>query len=296
MKEYSHSQVSAISRLFSANVMRELSRYGQSPLFARLAREALGASRPDTKRRVYNFFETAFDILKKIECRHEYIYKAALTQRVLLGTHSLKTASMVNEFRVRDCKADVTILNGTATVYEIKSERDSLSRLERQVETYKDFFAAVYVIAGENHIDGVRAIIPSDVGIMRLSTRHQISTIRSAKIQPSRTSPEVIFDSIRVEEAKRILALLELPIPNVPNTVIHAALREQFLGLDSTKAHRAMVEVLKQTRNLLPLSTLIKNLPGSLHSAALSTPMRCVDHDRLIGAVNTPLQTALQWG
>ncbi len=296
MSQYSASQISAVSRLFSSSVVRELSRFGRSPLFARLAKEILGPSRPSARHRVFNFFESSFDVLKKAECRHEYIYKAALTQRVLLGKHSLQTASMLNEFRVGECKADMAILNGTATVYEIKSERDSLSRLERQVETYGKFFAAVYVIAGENHIESVGSLVPPDVGIMKLSARHQISTLRQAKESPGRTSPETIFDSIRIEEAKRILALLELPIPVVPNTEMHAVLRERFSKLSPLKTHRAMVEVLKQTRDLMPLSALVKLLPNSLHSAALSVPMRRTDHDRLLSAVNTPLRAALLWG
>ena len=295
MKEYSPSQISAISRLFSSSVVRELSRHGRSPLFARLAKEIMGSSRPDAKRRVFNFFETAFDVLKKAECRHEYIYKAALTQKELLGRYSLNTASMLNEFRVGNCKADVVILNGTATVYEIKSERDSLTRLEKQIETYKELFASVNVIAGENHIEHVRSIVGRDIGILKLSNRYQISRLREAKDRPGRTSPEVIFESIRIEEAKRILTLLERPIPDVPNTEMHTALREEFVKISPLKAHKAMVHVLKETRDLLPLSALIDRLPNSLHSAALSVPMRRTDHNRLLTAVNTPLRTALQW-
>lgn len=73
--------------------------------------------------RVADAFEAALSILRTGHHRDEYVYKAALTQKVLLGTHSLKTACMINEFRVADCKADLVILNGTAAVYEIKSER-----------------------------------------------------------------------------------------------------------------------------------------------------------------------------
>lgn len=296
MKEYSHSQISAISRLFSSSVVRELARRGRSPLFARLAREVLAESEQDAQHRVYNFFEAAFNVLKKAECRHEYVYKAALTQRILLGKHSLQTASMLNEFRVGDCKADLAILNGTATVYEIKSERDSLSRLERQIETYKGFFATVYVIAGDKHIDSIRSLVSSDVGVLKLSARHQISTLREAKENASRTAPSTIFNSIRVEEVKRILDLMDLPIPDVPNIELREALREQFMKLTPLEAHKAMVQVLKETRNLLPLSSLVERLPNSLHSAALSVPMHRTDHDRLLTAINTPLKSALQWG
>lgn len=296
MTTYSPSQISAISRLFSSSVIRELARNGKSPLFARLAREALAESRTLATRQVYAFFDAAFEILKKADCRHEYIYKAALTHKVLLGKHSLQTASMLNEFRVGECKADVSILNGTATVYEIKSERDSLSRLEKQIETYKTFYAKVYVIAGENHLDGIRSIVTSDVGILKLSNRHQISTLREARDRPERTSPLTIFESIRISEAKQILGLMEIRIPDVPNTEMHAALRAEFVKLNPVRAHAGMVQVLKTTRNLLPLADLVRSLPTSLQSAALSTPLRRLDHVRLLRAVNTPLKNAMEWG
>lgn len=63
--------------------------------------------------------DSAFDVLKTAGLRDEYVYRAAITHKILLGTHSLNTACMLNEFRVGVCKADVAILNGTATVYEI---------------------------------------------------------------------------------------------------------------------------------------------------------------------------------
>lgn len=72
---------------------------------------------------VGDVFDQAFEILKVAGQRDEYIYRAAISQKILMGTHSLRTASMLNEFRAGSSKADLVILNGTATVYEIKSER-----------------------------------------------------------------------------------------------------------------------------------------------------------------------------
>jgi hypothetical protein len=295
MTSYTASQISAISRLFSASVIRELASLGRSPLFARLAKYAMPPSQLLASQCVSDFFEVAFDILKRTDCRHEYIYKAALTHKVLLGTHSLQTASMLNEFRVGDCKADISILNGTATVYEIKSERDSLSRLDNQIETYKRFYAKVYVIAGENHIDGIRSIVSEDVGILKLSRRHQISTLREAMDRPERTCTQTIFESIRIDEAKRILSLMDVVIPDVPNTQMHAALKDKFKDLDSRVVHAGMVKVLKATRSQLPLSALIERVPISLQSAALCISLRRRDHQRLLSAIETPLQNALQW-
>ena len=199
-------QLAAISRLFSSSVVHEMARKGKSPLFARLVTQSQVLRSMALSERVYTVFEAAFSLLKREGYRHEYIYKAALTHKILLGKHSLQTASMIHEFRVGDCKADVAILNGTATVYEVKSERDSLTRLERQIAAYATVFAKVYVIAAESHLRAVANTVPDSVGILCLNSRHQISTLRDAVDQPERTSPGAIFDSIRTEEARMILS------------------------------------------------------------------------------------------
>jgi hypothetical protein len=286
-------QLAAISRLFSSSVVREMARKGRSPLFARLASQARLTTAQSAY--VHNIFETAFALLKREGYRHEYIYKAAITHNILLGKYSLRTASMLNEFRVGECKADMAILNGTATVYEVKSERDSLSRLERQVAAYAKVFARVYVIAAENHIDAVLGTVPNDVGVLLLNSRHQISTLQDAADKPERTSPAAIFDAIRTDEARAILRAKGISVPVVPNTILNSVLRELFVQLDPCEAHEGMVRTLKKTRNLLPLSELIAQLPQSLQTAALSIPLRKLDHKRLVTAVNTPLTDAMAW-
>jgi hypothetical protein len=295
MKDLAGEPLAAISRLFSSSVIQEMARKGKSPLFARLASQSLLVGTLPANAVVGNLFDAAFSRLKHEGLRHEYIYKAALTQNILLGTHSLRTASMLTEFRVGGCKADLAILNGTSIVYEVKSERDSLIRLERQVAAYARVFAQTYVIAAENHVDAVAATVPSDVGILLLNRRHQISTLRVALDQPERTSSAAIFDSIRTEEARMILLLQGVPIPIVPNTTLNSVLRELFIRLDARQAHDGMVRVLKKTRNLSSLSDLVGQLPYSLKTAALSVPLRKQDHARLVVAVNTPMEDAMAW-
>lgn len=292
--ELTSDQLAAVSRLFSSSVIREMARKGKSPLFARLARQSNLLCSISTAR-VRRLFEDAFALLKREGYRDEYIYKAALTQNILLRRHCLRTASMLNEFRVGECRADIAILNGTATVYEVKSERDSLSRLERQVNTYSKVFASVYVITADAHVDAVLRLVPLEVGILRLNSRHQISPVRDVPPHPERTSPAAIFDSIRTEEARMILESEGVVIPLVPNTVLSSVLRESFIKLDPRQAHAGMVRVLKKTRNLMPLSDLVRQLPESLHTAALSIPLRKLDHKRLVSAVNAHLNVAMGW-
>ncbi len=294
-KTLEDQQLSAVSRLFSSGLIRELARTGRSPLLARLAKESSVLELVSSDEPVRKLFDSAFSLLKRKNYRHEYIYKAAIAHKVLLGTHSLQTAVMINEFRVGKNKADSVILNGTSTVYEIKSERDTLSRLDQQIASYRKVFAKVNVITGENHLESVLSKVPADVGVMYLSDRYQISTIREATNLPERTSSEAVFDAIQQREAIKILKLYGFEVPNLPNTKMHAALRDQFITLKSTQAHEGMVNVLRSTRTLLPLSELIAELPVSLQAAVLSTSVRRQDYTRLVDAVNTPIEQALKW-
>src|SRR3569832_1372931 len=273
-----------------------MARRAVSPTLMRLTKEAKIVDLISPKKRIGQLFDVAFDLLKIKSRRHEYIYKSALTQRVLLGTHSLQTASMLTEFRVGKCKADMVILNGTATAYEIKTERDSLSRLSRQISSYRDVFAKVYVIAGENHVGSIYPSVPSDVGIMVLSNRHRISTLREAEHRPERTSALAIFDSLQLKEAVMVLRTLDVKIPDVPNTKLYSTIRSEFAKLEAATTHEAMVTVLKKTRHLLPLANLLEKLPKSLHTAALTVPLRTEDRERLLSAVNTRIGDALNWG
>jgi hypothetical protein len=296
LNDLSGEQLAAISRLFSSSVIQELAKKGKSPVFTRLVHESGLIGSIDTLETVRDLFDTAFSLLKREGYRDEYVYKAAVTHRILLGRYSLRTASMLTEFRVGECKADIAILNHTSRAYEVKSERDSLNRLQRQVTAYAGVFAQVYVIAAEDHVDAVRALVPEDIGLMRLSRRYELSYLRQAVDRPERTTPAAIFDSIRTEEAREILLSLGFRVPAVPNTELSSVLRESFIKLDPREAHDCMVRVLKKTRNLMPLKDLVMKLPHSLQTAALSIRLRKLDHARLIGAVNTRLEDAMSWG
>jgi len=295
MKAHSSAQLSALTRLFSAAVFREMAKKGQSGLFRRLLGQIDLIEHLDQSATVGDIFDAAFDILKIVGHRDEYIYRAAITQKVLMGKHSLRTASMLNEFRIGSCKADLVILNGTETVYEIKSERDSLVRLVNQVENYKRVFAAVNVIASEGHIQSVLEIIPKDVGVLCLSKRYRITPVREAENCPSRICPVAVFESLRMAESIAVLQAMAIEVPEVPNTQKHAAMRDLFAKIDPFLLHVEMVRTLKQTRNLAPLSDLVDRLPKSLQAAALSMPVHRSEHSRLIDATATPLRVAMTW-
>lgn len=289
------SELSATTRLFSSAVFQEMAKKGRSPLFGRLLDQTRIARRCGVDATVGSAFDSAFSVLKVAGLRNEYVYRAALTTSILLGKHSLRTASMLNEFRAGSCKADLVILNGTASVYEIKSERDSLARLVNQVANYKRVFATINVIVSESHVESVRQVVADDVGIMCLSRRYHVSVEREAIDRPECICPVTVFESLRSAEAATILKALGVSVPTVPNTQRHSVMRELFAKLEPAALHREMVRTLKRTRSLASLNDLVDQLPTSLHAAALSIPVRRSHHGRLVEAVATPLAAAMAW-
>ncbi|WP_341709169.1 sce7726 family protein, partial [Halopseudomonas sp.] len=115
----------------------------------------------------------SFTVAEVIECaysdissrhRGEYFYKNTVAERILLGRHSINTATVLSEFRVGRSKADCVVLNGSATCYEIKSDFDNLDRLPEQLSFYRKIFDRTYVVVGKAHLEKVQEVCWSDIG------------------------------------------------------------------------------------------------------------------------------------
>ena len=212
-----------------------------------------------------------------------------------MGKHSLNTASMLTEFRAGPCKADVVILNGSATAYEIKSERDSLSRLGNQIENYMKVFATINVITSESYVKSVLSNTLSSVGVLCLTRRRQIKNLRDGINQAHKTCPKTMLQSLRRIEAIQVMKALGIEAPPLPNTQEFKAFNSIISQQDPLAVHQAIVATLKKTRSLAPLRTFVERLPQSLHAMALAIQLKRSEYERLIIAMSTPLVETNNW-
>lgn len=292
-KRYEKIESGALARFFSTSIIREFSQKRQ-PIFAqRLAQEAGIKLLADGNYTVRDFFEWAYKILGKMPNRHEYVYKNALADKVLLGTHSLNTSFMLTEFRSGSCKADVVILNGTSTVYEIKSERDGLERLSSQINSYRQIFDRINVIAGENHLTALESTLPNEIGILLLSKRFQIHEYRKAASNLTNVLPSQIFESLQRSEYLEILKQNGIETPNVPNTQIHGLAKQLFCTLSPAKAHQGMVNVLKLSRGSAPLKDFIRAVPKPLKAAAATISLSPAERTHFLETLDKSAETVL---
>lgn len=291
----SKNEASQLSRLFSAAVFQDLGKHASSPLFARLVENTRLGDDLSYESTVGMAFDEAFTLLSKSKFRDDYVYRSAIVQKILLGRHSLNTATLLNEVRAGSCKADVVVLNGTSTAYEIKSERDSLARLRNQLDNYKQVFATLNVVVSRSHLSEVLQATSAEVGVITLSERFRFQTVREAQSRPEHTIPTKILETLRVDEATEVVTRLGYEAPNVPNTQIRSTLGRIFADLDPATVHQEMVNVLKRSRSQANIAEFVGSVPTSIRAASLAARPNLKYRMHIKEAVDTPLVEALSW-
>ncbi len=238
------------------------------------------------------FFDTLYALIAD-SYRSEYVYKNVIANKILLGRHSLNTACMLTELRVGNCKADVVILNKTSTVYEIKSEFDSLERLDKQIASYAQVFDLVNIITSNGQLAKLEKAIPRTIGLIELTSTSTLRTVRKPLSLKNDVKPEVIFDTLRKPEYLTIISKAYGYVPDVPNTRIYTECRKLFGKLSPELAHDEMVNALKLRPNKQILARLVHNVPSSLTAYVLGAELSPCLADRLEELMHTSLSATL---
>ena len=259
----------SLGRFFTPVVMDSLARKGSSGYLSEVCTNSGIVEQIDPSMTFKQFFDWIYNILFK-NYRNEYIYKNVIANNILLGKHSLNTSHMLTEFRVGKCKADAVVLNGTSTVYEIKSEFDSFSRLENQIRSYLEIFDHVYVVTSSSQANKLNTILPDTAGIQVLTNRNTLSTIRKSKSNKKNTNPTILFDSLRKTEYLKVTKEYFKTVPDVPNTQIYRECKKLFCEIPPEVAHDLTIKTLKNRSNINVLRGFIENAPSSLYAYAMS--------------------------
>ncbi len=282
----------ALSRVFTPVVMDSLVYNGTSGYLKEVILNSSLINQLDTSMTLKNFFDWIYDILFQ-NYRNEYIYKNAIANKILLGKHSLNTSHMLTEFRVANCKADIVILNGTSSVYEIKSEYDSFLRLENQIKAYVKIFDHVNVITSNSQLTKLKRFLPKAIGIMILTNRNTIKTIRNSESHLNNLDVEIIFDSLRKYEYTAIIKECFGEIPDLPNTLIYKECKRLFCTLPVEKIHYLMIKNLRKRSDTKILKEFVERAPSSLIAYAFSGSAAKKKILRLTSLFDKPIESIL---
>lgn len=98
-------------------------------------------------------------------------YKIATVKWLFEKGYLQNDAVLINELPVDNFnrRADLVVANGKLHAFEIKSDVDSLVRLEGQINSYLSFFDKVTVVCSRKHANKAKEILPRNVGIIELN-------------------------------------------------------------------------------------------------------------------------------
>ena len=100
--------------------------------------------------------------------RNDFLIRYSFFKNVLSKNNN---AISFFELPVNDSRADIVSINGKSIAYEIKTQYDTLERLNKQLNDYAQAFEYVYVICDDENLDNVVGMAPSYCGIYTYS-RH----------------------------------------------------------------------------------------------------------------------------
>jgi len=104
-------------------------------------------------------------------------------------------------------RVDVAVINGELSGYELKSDRDTLTRLPLQADIYSRVFDKMYLVVGERHAPKARRIIPRWWGVIVAKSRNGAVTLSEAREAKPNPSPEpfLVSQLMWKEEALAVL-------------------------------------------------------------------------------------------
>ncbi|QQC72709.1 sce7726 family protein [Lactococcus garvieae] len=212
-------------------------------------------------------FQALYKVLEK-SYRNEYYYKNTLLNKLLLGRHSLNTTTALAELSINNSKADFVLLNGKAVVYEIKTELDTLNRVENQVIDYYKVFKNVEIVTNETHLDKVLKLYSdTEVGVSIITKRKTIKNIKKAEPVSRYLDYSSIYKMLRKTERFNILQSYYDDLPSVDSFSEFKRYFQLFEAIPISNVYDSMIiELKKRSDSVKQNSEQFSKVPYELKS------------------------------
>ena len=219
--------------------------------------------------KLHDIYEVTYRMLR-LNYPNEYVVKNTIANRVLLGRHSMNTASMLSEFRIGHNKADCVVINGLSTCYEIKTRFDSLKRLPDQLKSYTSAFDKTYVVTHDIHLSALLKLhkeMPV-FGILKANKNGNLSKPVIEAPQNTKFDKNLMFYSLRKPEYTNIATHVLGETPEVPCYELFDYCKEVFCSLSDDEANDLFKRNLKHYRK--NDHRFIDSLPQSMKNIGIS--------------------------
>lgn len=185
--------------------------------------------------------------------RNEYFYKNELLNSLLIQNRKISSCSALTELPVAKSKTDMIFVdeNDVGIVYEIKTELDTLNRLESQIQDYYKAFPYIYVVTSSNHLHQLeQALEETSVGIIELTGDRKFVHRKEATCNTNNLSHDVLFRILRKKEFESIVLKYFKELPDVSDFVYYRTCFGLLENLDIVLFQKEVMSCLRK-RNLV---------------------------------------------
>ena len=118
--------------------------------------------------------------------------RSALHTKYLRRTTARPDTLVIDELGLAHSRrrVDVAVINGSIHGYEIKSSRDTLDRLDAQLEIYRQTLQKLTIVAAPQHIVGLPTFVPEWCGLIEVTLGPK-RAIRFRSVRSAARNPDV---------------------------------------------------------------------------------------------------------
>lgn len=200
-----------------------------------------------------------------IKYRNEYFFKNTILNGLLINKHDLCDTAALSELPICESKADFVMINGQGIVYEIKTDLDSLVRLNHQIRDYYKVFSYVYVVVGSKYIDKIKDNLElQSVGIYELTKSGRLVQRKKAYCNREYLTYETMFQLLRKSEFESILLKHYKKLPEVNNFLYYRECQKWIGKVNIITLQKEVMECLKKRTLLKEGDELEEKVPYEL--------------------------------
>lgn len=248
-----------LKRFFSKNMVHDLLLGKEERLFNYVVRRYI----KDPEDKSYEtLISEIYSVMNK-EYRTEYYYKNTMLNKLLFKNHDYRKTIALTELPVGNSKADFVMINGKGIVYEIKTELDNLERLGGQIHDYYKAFTNVYIVTYRENLERIENTVDNSVGIMVLTKRNALKTMRKPKEYKEKLEYETIFRILRKREFEEIIKGHNMNLPQVSQFEYYTECFKLIKKIEIFELQREMLKQLK-TRMKIEIAEQSIRMPDEL--------------------------------
>lgn len=149
-------------------------------------------------------------------------------------------------------RADVVAVNGHVIAYEIKSDYDSIKRLDSQIPEYDKNFEMNYIVVGSKHENSISNYVPHYWGIIVVKRTQKnsirLSFVRKAKLNPNHSFKDFL-SLLSSNDIKKIASMEEFLGSKIPKSQIRKLFKQDVIKkLDEGLPNKGKTLLKKQVR------------------------------------------------